>query len=578
MNDRLRRALLAAGMLLAATAAAALALWPLPTQFSAAVTPDPGDPLLVGYTLAYGAHALANSPMSLFDANVLYPAAGSLAFTESFLGISLPLAPVFWITRSAAASLNTAIVLSLALGGLGAYLLLLRVGTSTGVAAVGGLAFTLMPYRLSEVAHLHVLAIHLLPFALLAAVRLRARPTPLRAVVLGAILALQLWSSLTAGAFTLLALGCWCLVLALRARATGVRALLATVAAGAVALLLASPLLLTYVQVRDGRPESQPSVGEFYAFSATPGSYLASTAHRTGALQGLYTFQHGQAAAQGLHVTERSLFPGLWAIGAAALGLVLLLRRGRGALPEGADARDLALAVALTALAAGVLSLGPQLGAEADGPSLPTAPLYRAVPLMRVPARFGVLVQVGFVLLGALALDRLAPRLRSVALALSVPVLLLDAWSGPVPLVGVPVVQQAHTRLADGEDAVVALPAMEIGADGAPVGVTVVRDAVHMYLSTANFRPLVNGYSQFVPQEYVEIATLLQDFPSARSLEGLRELRVGTVVVETALLGGTPWEDVERRLEAVPGVRRVATGPGVSVYELPSEPVAVSAR
>lgn len=578
MNDRLRRALLAAGLLLGLTVVAALALWPLPTRFSAAVTPDPGDPLLVGYTLAYGAHALANAPLSLFDANILYPAAGSLAFTESFLGISLPLAPVFWITGSAAATLNTAIVLSLALGGLGGYLLLRKVGTSAGVAVIGALAFTLMPYRLTSVAHLHVVAIHLLPFALLAAIRLRERPTPARVGVLGAVLALQLWSSLTAGAFTLLAFGCWCLVLGLRSRASGVRPLLATLAAGVTALLLAGPLLATYVQVREGRPESQPSVGGFFEFSATPGSYLASTAHRSGPLRVPYTFMHGQAAAQGLHVAERSLFPGLWAMGAATIGLVLLARRGRGALPEGADARDLALAIALTALAAGVLSLGPQYGAEADGPLLPTALLYEAVPLMRVPARFGVLVQASIVVLGALALDRLRPRLRSVALALSVPVLLLDAWSGPVPVVQVPSIEQAHTRLAEGRDAVVALPAMQVDASGAVVPASVVRDAVHMYLSTANFRPLVNGYSQFVPNEYVEIATLLQDFPSDGSLEGLGELGVGTVVVQTGLLGGTPWEDVERRLEALPGVRRVATSPGVIVYELPGEQAALSSR
>ena len=89
-----------------------------------------------------------------------------------------------------------------------------------------------------------------------------------------------------------------------------------------------------------------------------------------------------------------------------------------------------------------------------------------------------------------------------------------------------------------------------------------------MYLSTANFRPLVNGYAAFYPVSYSKLVAAVQDFPSSASLRAVRARGVTTVVVQTRLLRHTPWRDVVERLRVWPGVRLQAQAPGVRVYDI----------
>src|SRR6267143_6241666 len=51
---------------------AVLMTWPLAAYLGMSVR-DPGDPLLNTWILAWGLHALATHPFSLFDANIFYP-------------------------------------------------------------------------------------------------------------------------------------------------------------------------------------------------------------------------------------------------------------------------------------------------------------------------------------------------------------------------------------------------------------------------------------------------------------------------------------------------------------------------
>src|SRR5205807_2131791 len=75
------------------------------------------------WRFAWGAHAVVHQPLHLFDANMFSPERGTLALSENHLGVSLPLAPIFWVTHNALLLLNVEILLVLAAGGFGVYLL-----------------------------------------------------------------------------------------------------------------------------------------------------------------------------------------------------------------------------------------------------------------------------------------------------------------------------------------------------------------------------------------------------------------------------------------------------------------------
>ena len=85
-------------------ATALYALLTILLTFPLSVTADrhlPGagaDDLLFMWTLAWNTHALVTEPLSIFDANIFYPNANSLAYSENLIGSAFFAAPVLWLT------------------------------------------------------------------------------------------------------------------------------------------------------------------------------------------------------------------------------------------------------------------------------------------------------------------------------------------------------------------------------------------------------------------------------------------------------------------------------------------------
>ena len=58
---------------------------------------DDGDPLIVTWVLAWVAHQLPSAPAHLFDANIFYPNADTLAYSETLVVPALVVAPLRWL-------------------------------------------------------------------------------------------------------------------------------------------------------------------------------------------------------------------------------------------------------------------------------------------------------------------------------------------------------------------------------------------------------------------------------------------------------------------------------------------------
>ncbi len=84
-----------------------------------------GDTLLIVWTLGWANHAVLDG-VSLFDANIFYPAAGSLQYNEHLVGLSLFTLPVYALTRNPILGYNLIWLLAFVLNGLATHALAVR--------------------------------------------------------------------------------------------------------------------------------------------------------------------------------------------------------------------------------------------------------------------------------------------------------------------------------------------------------------------------------------------------------------------------------------------------------------------
>jgi hypothetical protein len=173
------------------------------------------------------------------------------------------------------------------------------------------------------------------------------------------------------------------------------------------------------------------------------------------------------------------------------------------------------------------------------------AGIERLFPLFssfRASARFAILVVLSLSMLAALAAARLGRLWQwgGAATMLAACLVIAESYATPLavrPATTVPTeVDQFLSTLAK-DAAVVELPLPR-------------PDALWLYETTFqlksinHWRPLVNGYSGFVPEEYERTLHEMAGFPDARSARRLRELGVDLVVVNRVHYGEQAYHDL----------------------------------
>jgi hypothetical protein len=462
---------------------------------------DHADPLVSAWTLSWDVHQIGTDPLHLFDANIFHPESGTLAFSESFLGIAILVAPVQLALGNPVLTHNVALVLLIALSGYTAYRLGAHVTGSKLAGFVAGSFFAFTPYRLGHLSHLALQASGFIPPVFLSVSRYcESRRVPW----LGAI-ALSLWWVTAAcgyyGVFTCIALGVvipWELV-----RCSGswwLRDSLAVAGALALAAVCLWPLARPYFRVQRDFGFSRP-IERLVPASAHVHSYARST--------GSWYQSLGLRGAN----AEQALFPGVAMTLLAFLGLFSLDRRS-------------ALFAVLGSLAFWA-SLGPRAG------------LYRAlhafvpgVSGLRVPARFSILAFLALSILAGVAVmafEKRAGKSRGTRFLLLLALLpLAEAWRSRNDFVAAPVDPPRSERFletaAPPDAAVVHLP---MPHERERIG----ENAVYMLWSSSHFRPMLNGYSTFTPPSFYEAARALDSFPDEASLALLRNRGVEHVLI-----------------------------------------------
>jgi hypothetical protein len=484
--------------------------WPLASAPSYYSRLDTADAQLNTWAMAWVARTLPTDPRHLFDAGIFYPEKRTLAYSEPLIVQGALAIPVIRLGGSPVLAYNLVLLAGFALTGWAASLLALRMTGSLPAAVVGGSIAAFNAQSLVRLPHIQAQHLEFLPLALFAFDRLLEQRRIRHAVLLGAAVAFQAFASIYALIFAAWALLCAAIVRVKDWLGPGrwrVAALL--IVAAAIAALMLAPVLHPYYLLSHEYGLTR-RVDESRQFSSTWTDYLYTGAR---VHYGLWS-----------HVFDKSAeanFPGIVALALAIAGVAWAWRAGRS--PSAPMERHVRMATAIV-VGAVFLSVAPRLpGFEWAHAHLPGLGAIRAY------ARAGQIAMIGLGLLAAAGMVALRGRWISdrrwpvVAGALIV-LVNVEALRAPMwysPFEGIPSI---YDVLQSPEHVAV----LELPIYGRP-GVS--RNAHYMVNATSHWKPLVNGYSGFVPPGYGVTARTLNGFPDPESFSWLRSKGVTTVVL-----------------------------------------------
>ena len=479
--------------------------WPLAARPGSVARYTTNDGRFSVWNIAWVAHAMTSSRDAVFDANIFHPHRGTLAYSEANLLAGALAVPAYVVTGNPVAAHNSAVFLALVFSFLSTWALVRRLTGSEAAGLVAATAFSFSTYVSAHTAHIQLLMVFVVPHAMFALHRFVEQQTWARTVLLGVAMTLAGLGCGYYGIFAALA-GGLALVWFAPGQPLPARYWTRLTAAVLVGGLLIAPAMLPYVELRRSTGfKSAPNLGEAAMYSADAHSYL-----RSGAVAHQWLQQRAPDAVQTMLRDDREvLFPGIVITLLAIAGIASQLR----------TPRTMALYLTLTATAVWA-SFGPDAG------------LYTLladwVPMMsflRAPARVGVMALLGVAVLGGYGAAWLARRRRGSLLVAGLLVLTAVELKAVWPLVEVPPVPAVYHHLATlPRGGVVELHFPYRRNDEH-------QHARYMFWSMWHWQPLVNGYSDYIPPDFYEIATPINFFPDPESFRIMKARGVRYVLV-----------------------------------------------
>jgi hypothetical protein len=533
--------------LVTVTYAALTFLMALPFSLSPGqlVLADVPDTHLFIWTLAWDAHAFLHQPLGIFDANIYYPYANTLAYSENLIGSAFFAAPIIWITGSPVLAMNLTALLTCVLCGAGAYLLARRAHISARGAFICGLIFAFAPPRFFRMGQLHMTAVQWIPFSLafLHAYLERGRRKDLLLAI--AFFSLQALASGHAAAYLLLAtvaLVGWHLAfgtpIAFRQRLRDI---------GVAGAYLIAPAIWVVLPYRIAQSEAGLRRG--YLSGAQPGieSFLASPSR-------FHLFLQAKLWGPFMKEPDAYLFPGILAL---MLGTIAIISRpsfakATGDQPARRSVREHFVAFYLfIAMASTMMFIARPIEVWRYVYWLP------GLNFIRVPSRFIILTMLALSVLAGFGFDRIAANVSSKtkSVAMVTLALLLLAEYSSYPFAGVPYTLNipAIDRWLDTQPKPFAIAEVPVPSAG-NLGALERQQTQSMLHATAHWQKTVHGYSGIRRGLHDELYERLTSFPDAGSLTLLRDVGVNYVVVHTDDYGSR-WASVEEQILHTPALK-----------------------
>jgi hypothetical protein len=547
--------------------AAIAVTWPLVTKLGH-TGHDAFDPRFQAWTIDWVQHKLG-SLGSLFDANIFAPEPRTLAYSDSLLGIAIPMLPFRWLGVSPIGQLNIALLFSFATTFASGYLFGRVVTRSIVVGALTGVAFAFGPFGSVSSGVIHAAAHAGVGVAAAAAWwladRARAeRPLLAPSALLAGALVWQASVSFYPGAY---AFGAALVILAVRWRSLGKRGWLWAGGALLVAGACTAAMAIPYLEVRNDQPGFKRTLADLPPLAADFGA--------TDPRLSIWGSILGKGP--GWPIYGEPAFPGLFLLVLAPIGAVAGWRAGAQ--------RRLATIAGLALVLVG-LALGLGAGPSGWRQYAPYRLLFEFVPgweALRATGRAWVVGLLGVGLLaglGALAVGHWLARhfhwrARTVVGVVAAVALLGVLVEGYAPWTSADngtvdvAVSPVDARLADlPPGGVLYLPALDQTNGAALEALTGFRQAENVYGTTAHHRITPNGYSGFFPPSWKRLSREMEQLPGEAALDRLRELGVRYVVVRD-WASSTVWAPLLDPGNAAP-LRHLGTYGGDVLYEVPA--------
>ena len=468
------------------------------------------------WVVSWVAHALTSDPRQLFNANIFYPHSNALAFSEGNIVEGVIGAPVWVLTNNPYTTHNFIFLFSFAQSFIATYYLVRHLTGDRRAAMIAGILYAYCPFAFARQAHIQLLMIGFLPWVMLAWHRFLDRTSIARAVELGIVMTLSGLACAYYGIFAGGMIAFASIWFAITRRRWNDRHYVGGVAIAAVVCIGSiTPFFLPYLQMQESTGFERPLTGQY---SANIGAWLVSSA-----------WSHRWWAPY-LTAPSEVLFPGILAIVLGIWGARIALRS-----PQ----RDIAIYYIGLALFTFWLTFGPKAG-------LYTA-LYYTVPVfsfLRAPSRAGIVVTLCLVVLAAPAMVALLKR-RHANLAAAALLLLAtaDVYRAPLRMREAPPLPNVYRTLASlPKGPVIELPFWA-------TSIEYHRHAEYMLASTAHWQPLINGYSDHIPQDFRDHAPTLVNFPSPESFAILQPMQARYAVFHLDLMAQPARDELIKRLD-----------------------------
>ena len=462
------------------------------------------------WTLEWNARGLGPFRGGYWNAPIFSPTRGAFAFSDPqpLTGAVFHVLTLLGIGATVAYALI--LLGALTLNGVAAARLLDGVGAGFVPASLGGALMVALPFVANEFGVLQLMMVFPMLFGLDALFRYFRRPDWQPAAIVGVWVAVSFLTSEYYAYFLLIALAIVTVVMLVRTRPRAAQLAHAAIAAG-VALVLAGPFLAAQSSRIRGYAWPRDVVADL---GANPRDWFRLHDSALGAHLPLIGTAHG---------AQLALYPGTTLLVLAYFGLA------------GARRKQLRWIIAVVAVAVVASLLADGFGLDLFGWA-PYQFLRDHLPglsRIRSPYRFAVLTQVGVALLAGLGLDALWRWWHRWGAVLAIALTALAIIEvAQTPLHTEPAIPGHNadwvSYLSHRPDAPIAMIPFPVG----PSSIDYADTTTAMLLGLEHGHPLVNGYSGFFPQRYIDLRKDMADFPSEQTIQELRDLHVRDIVVD----------------------------------------------
>lgn len=534
---------------------AVAATWPLasdPAHLSLA-GPFNNDFHFNTFVVLWGAHALTTDPLNLHHTNMFWPERYTFAYSDMSLSHSLLVLPVLWFSYNPTLAINVLILLSMVIGGTGAFLLARHVTGSDLAGLAGAVGFVFNPAHFARHLQIQYFGDHWAPWLALTLVLWLERRSLRWACLAALFFVLHALTGSHAAVFATLIALTLVGVYALRSgqwRAPWLWRGLATF--GLLAAIVLVPIFYPYLLVQDrlaGERGDSPQV--LLEGSARARDLLTGASRFHTWLQERWGWPSALTGGR----LRAHLFPGWILLALAALAALAALRR---AAPTAVQPRPGdAIAWGVLLLVCLLLALGPPWKVYDWLAMLP------GIRLIRVPSRFVLPGLLGLAMLSAFGVAALRRRLSATVsgplLAAAALLFALEATFAPLSTAtvsGRPDAVSAWLAEQPGDFAILELP---VQVD------SLTAHSRQLLQSVFHWKKLLVGYSGWRSESVrARLERLNATFPQPRALDELAALDVRYLIV----LGGRNPPDLEERMLQSGRLTQVRQFDQIAIWEL----------